>query len=588
VPTAVRGPVGHLGGRLADRLLLGLLLFWCCLVVWRLVLPGLEVEDSSHPWWAKAFWLLAYVGLAGAGLAAARRPGRPLVPLLLVAVTWDASGWADAASVPTSLRLVALAAALLLPAALLDLGLRWSSPEGTGFVGARALLYAVAALAAAGRLLVYDPFDDARCRLTCVRVALPWSGDPTTTRVAATLSGLVLVASVVTAVAVLVRSTWHDATAWPDASRLVLAVAVVAEVVIGVAAVASLVLPPIDAQRRWGALFLGRAASLLFLGGTLVFAAWRSRQASVAVARLAEGLSAPDRLEASLARALRDPGLRVLFWYPDERRWVDTTGTEAADVTTGRVTTLTRDGVVVARVVHGRGSAAPDFGRRLSAATLLAIDNARLAVVARARLDDIRLSRQRIVARGDAERQRLERDLHDGAQQQLVSVTLFLRMARDRSPSPHHSGALGDAEERARNIVGDLREIAHGVFPAVLSDEGIAAAVLARVESSAVPVEITRLPGVRYHQAVEMAAYAVIEDALAGMATEACAPVQLSVDEGDGDLRVHIECTATTYDDLRAALTDVEDRVGALGGSLSVIDAGTSIHVEAVIPVPDS
>jgi signal transduction histidine kinase len=222
---------------------------------------------------------------------------------------------------------------------------------------------------------------------------------------------------------------------------------------------------------------------------------------------------------------------------------------------------------------------------RLTAAALLAVDNARLAVVAQTRLADIRSSRARIVARGDAERRRLERDLHDGAQQQLVSVALFLRMARDRAPAAYPTGRLRQAEQLAQQIVADLREIAHGVFPAVLTEEGLGAAVLALVESATVPVTVTRLVDRRYEGAVEMAAYAVVDETLLAMSNTSPDVVRLDVAEDNGSLRVRVACDQAPYAVVGPALRDVEDRVGALGGTL-VVAAGpeTGTYVDAVVP----
>jgi signal transduction histidine kinase len=292
-------------------------------------------------------------------------------------------------------------------------------------------------------------------------------------------------------------------------------------------------------------------------------------------------------VESTLRRALRDPTLRVDYWYPDEQRWVDARGNRVEiDTPESRVTSLTREGAVVARLVHGSsGSLSPDLGQRLSAATLLAVDNARLAVVAQTRLSDIRLSRERIVARGDAERRALERDLHDGAQQQLVSVALFLRMVGDPAGTDS-STALRRAQLQAQEIVGELRDIAHGVFPAVLAEEGIQAAVLALVESTTVPLALGHVVERRYDAAVEMAAYSVVEETLVA-ASNSADLLRVVIDDRDRGLHIHVECEGATSDAaLRQALTDVEDRVGALGGSLAVIAGLTGgAYVDAVVPL---
>jgi signal transduction histidine kinase len=550
-----------------------------------LVSPGIEAEDASSSSVGKILGAAAYLTLICAGAFAVHRPRRPLAHLVAVALLWDAANWANAGGIATWLRLVALTAPLLLPAALLDLAIRWSSPAGARHRWVLLTLYGAGTLAAVGHLLVYDPFDDARCRLTCTPVGLPGAAAPTATHLASVGGNLTLLAMALIAASVLAAAAANEGPGRWAVSGGVLAATALCEVTTAAAAAVAIGLP-LDADGWWRAVFLSRATALLVLGLALVLSGAQAARATAAVARLGEGLSEPTRVESTLRRALRDPTLRVDYWYPDEQRWVDARGTRVEiDTPESRVTSLTREGAVVARLVHGSsGSLFPDLGQRLSAATLLAVDNARLAVVAQTRLSDIRLSRQRIVARGDAERRGLERDLHDGAQQQLVSVALFLRMAGDRA-GKDSSAALRRVQLQAQEIVGELRDIAHGVFPAVLAEEGIQAAVLALVESTTVPVALGHVVERRYDAAVEMAAYSVVEETLVA-ASNSANVVQVVIDDRDRGLHIILDCQgATSYPELRQALTDVEDRVGALGGSLTIV-AGLAggAHVDAVVP----
>jgi signal transduction histidine kinase len=177
----------------------------------------------------------------------------------------------------------------------------------------------------------------------------------------------------------------------------------------------------------------------------------------------------------------------------------------------------------------------------------------------RGQLDELRASRARIVAAGDAERRRLERDLHDGAQQRLVAVGLALRML---APSPQ----VDSAQAALQETIAELRAVAHGIFPAVLADEGLAAAIEALADDE--PLRVGTLPRERMPPPVESAAYFVVAEAVrrAGAA-------QVSAARRDGLLVVDV-----TADHVPEPLADLEDRVGAADGTLEV--DGRTLRVE--------
>jgi signal transduction histidine kinase len=196
-----------------------------------------------------------------------------------------------------------------------------------------------------------------------------------------------------------------------------------------------------------------------------------------------------------------------------------------------------------------------------------------LQAEARAQLEDLRSSRARIIEAGDAERRRLERDLHDGAQQRLVGLSLALRLLRSQLGADHELVArLDEVEAELRRAVAELRELAHGIHPAVLSDEGLAAAVEALAEDA--PIRIAALPQQRFPVAVETAAYLVVaEAAKAGAA-------RVSAERQDAALVVDVEAEAEPE-----GLVDLEDRVGALDGRLDVERAGDGgVRIRAEIP----
>jgi signal transduction histidine kinase len=206
----------------------------------------------------------------------------------------------------------------------------------------------------------------------------------------------------------------------------------------------------------------------------------------------------------------------------------------------------------------------------------------------RARVADLRDQRQRIIAAADAERQRIERDLHDGAQQRLVALATMLSLAEARlQTDPERAAELvSRAREEAQLAVRDLRDLAHGIHPAVLSDLGLRAALEALAARAPVPVEIANVPSEPLPAAVEAAAYFVTAEALTNVAKYAQASecdVCLTVD--DGRLRVEIRDDGVGGADPSkgTGLLGLRDRVEALDGSLAIDsppDEGTAVIVD--------
>jgi signal transduction histidine kinase len=212
----------------------------------------------------------------------------------------------------------------------------------------------------------------------------------------------------------------------------------------------------------------------------------------------------------------------------------------------------------------------------------------RRARALRARVDDLRGARQRIIAAADAERRRIERDLHDGAQQRLVAVALTLRLAESQLASnPASVGRLiAQAREEAQLAIKELRDLAHGIHPAVLSEHGLGAALEALATRSPVPVAVTGVPAAPIDPAVEAAAYFVTAEALTNVAKYARASeasVDLSVD--DGRLRVEVRDDGCGGADLAtgSGLRGLRDRVDALDGQFELDSppgVGTTVTVE--------
>ena len=300
----------------------------------------------------------------------------------------------------------------------------------------------------------------------------------------------------------------------------------------------------------------------------------------------------PAAVQAALSRALGDPSLTVVFWLPIEHRYVDTDG-RAVDLGSlpdpRTITVLEDGGRPVAALVHHR-SLLDDAGtvQACAAAAQLALENARLQAELLAQLGEVRASRARIVSSGDAERRRIERDLHDGAQQRLLGIRLSLRLARGRLDGEHADldDLLTEAEGELAGTLEDLRALARGIHPAVLTEEGLAAAVEALARRASVPVAIAALPDRRLPAAVEAAAYYVAAEALANVTKHAHASaVTVSVQPTDDRLVIDIRDDGTGGARATAGggLAGLQDRVAALDGLLRVdgrSGAGTCVHAE--------
>jgi signal transduction histidine kinase len=329
-------------------------------------------------------------------------------------------------------------------------------------------------------------------------------------------------------------------------------------------------------------LWLGQAAALLALAAGVGWSWLRGRRTRDAVARLVveqAGSPAPGGLRDVLAGTLGDPSLQLTYRLADGRR-VDAHGRPLT--LEGTVTPLVRGGRQVAFLAHRAGLLDdPGLAEEVAAASRLALENERLQAELAAQLQDLRASRTRIIATGDTERRRLERDLHDGAQQRLVSLALSLRLARSKlqpAADPARSSRIDQAEDELRVALGELRELAHGIFPAVLADEGLAAAMEALAENATVPIRITALPEGRLEPAVETAAYFAVAEVVR---YSSGSTVTVGATRRDGQLVVEIERDSNAPDDL----IDLQDRVGALDGRLQVLhEPGGRVRIRAEIP----
>jgi signal transduction histidine kinase len=339
-----------------------------------------------------------------------------------------------------------------------------------------------------------------------------------------------------------------------------------------------------------------RVIALAFVPFAFLAGLLRSRVAgAAAVSDLVVRLGARrGELRDALADALGDPTLELAYWLPERGEWVDAAGGSYALPGPERACTpVEQAGKPIAMLVHDPSVAEErELVRAVVGAAVLALENERLAAELRAKVHELRASRARIVESGDVARRRIERDLHDGAQQQLVTLAMTLRTARSRlDRDPAGAGELLDAaSDELDTALRELRELARGIHPAVLSDRGLGAALEALAQRIPLPVEIAAAPTGRLPAPVEAAAYFVVSEALTNVARYARAThATVSVTHASSRVRVEVADDGAGGADPAAGsgLRGLADRVAVLDGRLDVESPpGVGTTVRAVIPCP--
>lgn len=301
-----------------------------------------------------------------------------------------------------------------------------------------------------------------------------------------------------------------------------------------------------------------------------------------------------DTLRNALRRELGDPHLDIVYLRTGSGGWIDalgrtTTGPTQAD---GRaVTAVERGGKPLAALVHDR--ALLDEPERLAAAVSaasLAFDNEQLKADLRAEVADLRSSRARIVEAVDLERRHAERNLHDGAQQRLVGLALMLRLASRRAAAdPALTAALEEAAVALDDALTELRELARGLYPAVVTASGLTGALEVLAERPGVPVDLgVDIPG-DLPELVEVAAYFVVSEGLANVSKHADATgatVRVTVTDGVLDISVDDDGSGGAAPEPGSGLEGLADRVQALGGELTIASTpGRGTTVTAAIPL---
>jgi signal transduction histidine kinase len=333
---------------------------------------------------------------------------------------------------------------------------------------------------------------------------------------------------------------------------------------------------PAVTEARWAALLTLGLAPLAF-----VICLLHSRLARSAVADLFVELQSspsPATLRDALARSLRDPSLELVYWLPEFESWADLEGNRVelpagADTDTRSVTLIDRDGTRMAALVHDPAlEREPELLAGVGAAAAIALENGRLQAELRARLDELMGSRARVIEAGQRERQRLERNLHDGAQQRLIALSLELGLLEEGA-DPETRARLDQARGEIATSLDELRAVAHGLHPAVVTGHGLAIALEQIAARAPVPVELTIDLERRLPEPIEVAAYYVVSESLANIGKHARASAAtIAVTQSGGRVVIEIadDGLGGADSETGSGIRGLADRVEALNGRLRI------------------
>jgi signal transduction histidine kinase len=393
--------------------------------------------------------------------------------------------------------------------------------------------YATTVPLAVALLLLFSP-DLLRCPMCLSGVA----AEASTSQPVMVGSGLVDVSLVVVLIWIVV-TRWRQS---PQVRRRSLAPVVLVGLVLlvvflvqqGLAVAMPATRDRIYVGLQWALLLLLMLWPIAFLMG---LARLRLDRSSVGdLAQRLGGTIPPSGLEQAIASALHDRTLRLLYWLPDRQVYVDVAGVPTplpADTDDQGVTLLEHEGEPVAALLAAVASTAR-----------MTIENELLHAQVQSQLAQVRASRARIVQSGDAERRRVERNLHDGAQQRLVNLSLAIGMVRSQvgtATAEELTAALDEATSQLRFALAELRELARGIHPAILTEAGLGPALTSLATRSPIPATILAVPSQRLAGSIEETAYYVAAEALANTAKHARATrVQISARQLAGQLVVEV------------------------------------------------
>jgi signal transduction histidine kinase len=321
------------------------------------------------------------------------------------------------------------------------------------------------------------------------------------------------------------------------------------------------------------------------VGGIVWSRLRRSEVTELVVDLRTEAASMRERL----ARALGDPTLEVAYRLGDDR-YVDAAGRpmELARGADRAVTGVTAGGEEIAALVHDPALLdEPALVESVRATAALVLENERLAAAVRSQLAEVRASRGRIVAAADAERRRIERNLHDGAQQRLVTLSVALGLEASRAGAAT-ADVLSRAQDEVEEAIAELRELARGIHPTLLRDDGLEAAVRALARRTPLPVTVSGGVRDRLPDRVELAAYFVVSEALTNVVKHASATeASVLLEREPATLRLTVRDDGVGGAHMRAesGLAGLRDRLEALDATLSIkSEAGHGTTVRALFP----
>ena len=309
------------------------------------------------------------------------------------------------------------------------------------------------------------------------------------------------------------------------------------------------------------------------------------------------GHAEPEQLRAALASAFDDPSIEIIYRLDGEdAQWVDARGEPFVPPPPGSgrcVTEVGGDGTPVAAIVHDDGLRDDEaFIATATSYALMTLDNQRLSAQARSLLREVSSSRARIQATADDERRRIERDLHDGAQQRLVALRIQLELVAEQTQDADRAATLRRLGEDVDDAIEEVRSLARGIYPAVLADRGLVDALRSAALQSPLPATVMAAGVGRYSREIETAAYFCCLEALQNAAKHAHGARAVVIDASDnGTLRLEVRDDGAGFDPRQTAessgFVNMRDRLSAVSGELATVSSpGKGARIILTIPLP--